>query len=195
MRNLIHWSDPIQTRCRAIALVLGAVLMAGVQLACAQAGAEPASSGTAIAPPVAVAPAPANPPAAAPPVYMPSMGDLMTMAVQPRHTKLGLAGQARNWAYAAYEVSELRNAFARIARTIPLYNKADTAALVAAFVQAPLQALAEAIQTHDATQFDRKYAALTAACNACHGSQNHGSVVIRVPRQSAYPDQDLRAPR
>ena len=28
--------------------------------------------------------------------YHPSMGDLMTMAVQPRHIKLGLAGQQKN---------------------------------------------------------------------------------------------------
>ena len=63
--------------------------------------------------------------AAAPtPDYHPSFGDLMTMAVQPRHIKLGIAGAAGNWAYAAYEVSELKNAFARIARTIPSYNGA-----------------------------------------------------------------------
>ena len=31
----------------------------------------------------------------------------MTMTVQPRHTKLGLAGSAGNWPYAAYELHEL----------------------------------------------------------------------------------------
>ena len=44
------------------------------------------------------------------PDYHPSMGDLMTMAVQPRHTKLGIAGRARNWPYAAYaEVTDACN--------------------------------------------------------------------------------------
>ena len=38
------------------------------------------------------------------PVYLPSMSDLMTSAVQSRHTKLGLAIKARNWAYLGYEV-------------------------------------------------------------------------------------------
>src|ERR1700744_99565 len=60
---------------------------------------------------------------AAQPDYHPSFGDLMTSAVQPRHIKLGIAGKARNWDYAAYEASELRNAFGRIGRTIPVYRK------------------------------------------------------------------------
>lgn len=42
--------------------------------------------------------APGTPASSAPsvtpmPDYHPSLGDLMTMAIQPRHTKLGLAGQ------------------------------------------------------------------------------------------------------
>src|SRR6201989_3646222 len=61
------------------------------------------------------------------PSYHPSMGDLMTMAIQPRHVKLGLAGQAKNWAYASYEADELKNAFSRIARTIPNYRNNDVA--------------------------------------------------------------------
>lgn len=32
----------------------------------------------------------------APQPYRPGLGDLMTMTVQPRHTKLGLAGQEKN---------------------------------------------------------------------------------------------------
>jgi hypothetical protein len=35
----------------------------------------------------------------------------MTMTVQPRHTKLGLAGREGNWPYAAYELHELQEAF------------------------------------------------------------------------------------
>jgi hypothetical protein len=74
------------------------------------------------------------------------MGDLMTMAVQPRHIKLGLAGKQKNWSYATYELSELRNAFARIAHTIPKYQTMD-ADRMTALTKAPLDALAEAITT------------------------------------------------
>ena len=128
------------------------------------------------------------------PDYHPSLGDLMTMAVQPRHTKLGLAGEARNWPYAQYELSELRNAFARIARTIPTYRNIDMTAVIAALTTEPLKAVEQAINAKDAGQFKSAYAQLTTTCNACHLSQDHPFVVIRIPGTSPYPDQDFRAP-
>ena len=77
-------------------------------------------------------------PAAVPmPDYHPSLGDLMTMAIQPRHTKLGLAGAAGNWPYALYELSELRNAFARVARTVPVYRSIDMTAVIGALTTEP----------------------------------------------------------
>jgi len=126
------------------------------------------------------------------PDYHPSMGDLMTMAIQPRHTKLGLAGHERNWLYAQYELSELRNAFARVARTIPVYRTADMTALIAALTVEPLAAVEQAIHAKDSRRFKTAYAALTTACNACHLSQDHASVVIRIPATNPYPDQDFR---
>jgi len=136
-------------------------------------------------------------PAAAPaaitqPDYHPSMGDLMTMAVQPRHIKLGLAGKQKNWSYATYELSELRNAFARIARTIPKYQTMDTAEMMTALTKAPLDALAQAITTTSSAGFNAAYLQLTQACNACHLSQKHGPVVIKVPDAAMFSDQDFR---
>ena len=143
----------------------------------------------------AIAMAPAAPqspaPAAPQPEYHPSMGDLMTMAVQPRHTKLYLAGRGSNWAYAAYELAELRNALARVGRTIPVYRSVDTPAIIEAITAAPLAALEQAIRTKDPHAFATAYRDLTAACNACHQSQEHAMVVIRVPRSDAYPDQSF----
>jgi hypothetical protein len=126
------------------------------------------------------------------PDYHPSFGDLMTMAVQPRHIKLGLAGKQRNWSYAAYELSELRNAFARIARTIPKYQSVDTAELMTAVVKVPLEVMDQAIMSGDLSQFTAAYARLTNACNACHQSLKHAAVVIKIPDASQYPDQDFR---
>ena len=136
----------------------------------------------------------AQSPAASPPAtpeYHPSMGDLMTMAIQPRHTKLGLAGQHRNWTYAAYELSELRNAFARIARTIPSYRNSDMTALIDAMTREPLSAVEQAIHAADSKRFSIAYERLTAVCNGCHRSQDHAMVVIKVPRGDVYPDQDF----
>ena len=131
--------------------------------------------------------------AATPPMpdYHPSMGDLMTMAIQPRHTKLGLAGRQKNWTYAAYELNELRNAFGRISRTIPSYRNADMTVLIDAMTREPLSAVEQAIHDADANRFNTAYESLTAACNGCHRSQDHAMVVIKIPRGDLYLDQDF----
>jgi hypothetical protein len=146
-------------------------------------------------PAAAGGPAPPNASANATPDYHPSLGDLMTIAVQPRHIKLGLSGQRANWTYAAYELNELRNALARVARTIPVYRSTDMATLVESMTRAPLAAVERSIRDKDSKAFESSYAQLTATCNACHISQDHPMVIIQVPRQAAYPDQDFAPPR
>ncbi len=130
--------------------------------------------------------------ASAQPDYHPSMGDLMTMAIQPRHIKLYYAGDRQNWSYARYELGELRNAFVRITRTIPQYHALDTANITSAVTDAPFDALAGAIEARDPKQFTVAYARLTQACNACHQSLNHADVVIKVPAADEFPDQQFR---
>jgi hypothetical protein len=171
--------------CHAVRRVLFGTLLAAIVVFEHPARSE---TTTAVSAPAAAAPSP-------PADYHPSMGDLMTMAVQPRHTKLALAGRRRNWAYAAYELNELRNAFARVGRTIPVYRTADTAAVLDAMTRVPLAAVERAIHDKDSRAFDSAYAELTAACNACHVSQEHAMVVIRVPSEDAYPDQEFAPPR
>jgi len=129
--------------------------------------------------------------ATVPPAYYPSMGDLMTMTVQPRHIKLGLSGKQENWIYAKYELNELRNAFARIARTIPRYQSIDTAALTTVITQPSLNSLEQAIDAKSTTQFTQAYSQLTDACNACHRNRNHAAVMITVPDEAIFPDQDF----
>ena len=133
--------------------------------------------------------------AAAPPQadYHPSMADRMTMAIQPRHTKIGLAGRLRNWTYLAFEASELRNAFGRIVRTIPVYSQTDTAEMINPMVKELLATLEAAIKAKDARAFDAAYAKLTETCNTCHSTQSKAFIVIKAPEASNYPDQDFRA--
>lgn len=119
----------------------------------------------------------------------------MTMIVQPRHIKLGLAGRQHNWVYAGYELSELRNAFGRIARAIPKYRTMDTAQMVDAMTRGPFAALDRAIHARNAARFASAYDQLTQACNACHLSEQHAMVVIKVPAVSMFPDQEFKAAR
>ena len=125
------------------------------------------------------------------PDYHPSFGDLMTMAVQPRHTKLGISGHARNWPYAAYESSELRNAFIRIGRTIPEYRTVNLSTMFTSSTTGLLDLVDAAIKAKDGPAFDAAYVKLTSACNACHAALEHDYVVIRAPTGTPYPDQDF----
>ena len=137
------------------------------------------------------APAPAGPQGASQ-TNRPGLGDLMTMTVQPRHTKLELAGLKKNWAYAAYELHELEEAFERAARVWPMYRKVNIAELLAATTREPMEAVASAIKSADAAKFAEAYGRLTATCNACHQATDRGFVVIQAPKISPFPDQDLR---
>ena len=133
----------------------------------------------------------AQAPAAPQPDYHPSFGDLMTLAVQPRHIKLGIAGKARNWDYAAYEASELRNAFLRIGRTIPTYRKQALPDMFASAILPSMDKLDAAIKAKDGRGFDAAYKEVTVSCNNCHMGLEHAFVVIREPTVSPYADQNL----
>lgn len=137
------------------------------------------------APPQAL-PAPPGP-AAAP--YAMTMGDLMNTLVQPRHAKLGLAGQTGNWPLAGYALVEIRQTFAGIAKTIPKFRGYPVAELADAALSQPLNALQDAIKLQDPQKFAVAYEALTAGCNACHATLFHSFVVIKVPDASPFSNQ------
>jgi len=133
-----------------------------------------------------------NPPPAAPQAYRPGLGDLMTMTVQPRHIKLGLAGQERNWPYAKYELHELEESFERVVRVWPKYKGLALGGMLDAIAKGPMAAVSKAIADQDAEQFAAAYVQLTAGCNACHQAANVGLVVIKVPDVSSFPNQDFK---
>jgi len=145
--------------------------------------------------PALIALAAAQTPPATPPPLRLGLGDLMTMLVQPRHTKLGLGGQARNWDYAAYELHELEEAFERAERAWPRYRTFSITELLSV-TKEPMANLDAAIKAKDGTKFDAAYRALTEACNACHHGTGRAVVVIQFPAATApYPDQDFTTPK
>jgi hypothetical protein len=148
---------------------------------------------------IAVATAAPAPAAAPAPLvildFKPAFDDLMTMLVQPRHTKLWLAGQQRNWTLAAFQLNELRGALVRIGQTIPKYRTFSVEATVGSIFQPKIQAMNAAIASQNPAQFNTAFAELTTACNVCHEGMEHPFLVIKVPdasAASAYPNQDFR---
>lgn len=132
------------------------------------------------------------PPLAAP--FNPSFGDLMNTLVQPRHAKLGLIGKEENWTLAAYESHQLKDALSGIAKLRPRFRDQSVPNLMESMTGDAIKALDEAIEAKDAGQFTQAYARLTAGCNGCHAALNHAFVVIKVPDQSAFLNQEFRVP-
>lgn len=130
---------------------------------------------------------------APPPPYRPGLGDLMTTTVQPRHTKLASAMRHKNWAYAAYELHELDEAFDRLAAQWPQWQRVRIAELVETMIREPIDDLGQAIADKDETKVAAAYAKLTDACNACHQAAKRPFVVIRDPKEDMFPDQDFSA--
>jgi hypothetical protein len=137
------------------------------------------------------APPPASSATAVPAPYAMTMGDMMNTLIQPRHAKLGLAGQAQNWPLAQYALAEIRQAFAGIEKAQPKFMGLPVGQLIDAAVSQPMNAVDAAIKEQDAKKFAAAYAQLTAGCNACHTAVEHPFVVIKVPDASAFPNQDF----
>ena len=122
--------------------------------------------------------------------YRPGLGDLMMSTIQPRHIKLGLAGQTKNWPLAAFELGQMEEAFGRVAQIWPTWRSISIADMVDVMKE-PMTALQQAIKAKDAQRFAAAYGQLTAACNNCHAGANRAMVVIRAPDAAEYPDQDF----
>ena len=127
--------------------------------------------------------------------YVMGMGDLMNTLIQPRHAKLGLAGKAENWPLANYALSELRQAFAGIAKAVPKFHGMPVGELVDVALGPPLKAVETAIKQQDAQKFAAAFEQVSQGCNACHMELDHPYVVIRTPDASAFPNQEFKAQR
>jgi hypothetical protein len=134
-------------------------------------------------------------PNAEPAPFNPQMSALMSMLIQPRHAKLGLAGQAENWPLAGYALKELRQGFLVVSRAVPRWKGLPVPDLVDASVDQPLKLIEAAIKLQYKGQFDEAYARLTERCNACHATTEHSYIVIKVPDASAFPNQDFGTKR
>ena len=145
----------------------------------------------------------ATPPAAAPPLrgpvssalnYVPGVGDLMHLLVQPRHAKLGLAFEEKNWPLAGYAFKELQQALGTVGKVQPKWRNLTVPEMIESMTGESMRDLDEAIQAKNAKQFAQAYEDLTSGCNSCHTALNHGFIVIKTPEASAFSNQEFKAP-
>src|SRR5262249_58632163 len=109
-------------------------------------------------------------PNAEPAPFNPQMAALMSMLIQPRHAKLGLAGKAQNWPLAAYMLKELRQGFAVVSKAVPRFRGLPVSDLVDSAVSQPITLIDFAIKLKYERQFEEAFDSLTKGCNACHAT-------------------------
>jgi hypothetical protein len=119
----------------------------------------------------------------------------MNTFIQPRHAKLGLAGREANWPLAAYAYKELGQSLSSAAKAVPKFRTLSVPDMFDATLGEPRKALEDAIKARDPAKFNAAYGQLTAGCNACHAAANMSFIVIKVPEQTAFPDQDFSPKR
>jgi hypothetical protein len=114
---------------------------------------------------------------------------------QIRHSKLWLAGDARNWELADYQVDELKEGLEDAAKHFPTYKEAPVGQMIGALMTAPIADLEGAIKARDRAKFVTAFEGLTAACNTCHQSANRPFIVIQRPTTSPFPNQTFAPKR
>jgi putative copper resistance protein D len=120
--------------------------------------------------------------------YVPGLGEIMTLQ-QMRHAKLWLAGSARNWELAAYEVDELKEGFESAASLHAVHEGVPVGEMIGKLTPGPLAAVAKAIQDKNPDRFAASFDGLTAACNSCHQAAKHGFIRIGRPNGSPFGNQ------
>jgi hypothetical protein len=115
--------------------------------------------------------------------YEPRLADIMS-ATQSRHIKLWLAGEAKNWDLAAYELRQLK---AGLVEAASLYPGIPVSSLTT--MSDPIQAIARSIEEKSAGKFRSSFAGLTSGCTACHQSVGLGFLVMQAPSASPFGNQ------
>jgi hypothetical protein len=115
--------------------------------------------------------------------YQPGLGEIMALQ-QMRHIKLWFAGRAGDWALADYEIGELNEGFGDVTKLLG-------GDIVEQHVGAAISALEKAIDAKDRAAFTVAFDNLSAGCNRCHHTLDHGFIVIQRPTTLPYSNQSF----
>ena len=122
--------------------------------------------------------------------YIPGLGEFMER-IQVDHAKLWLAGEARNWELAEYQLTELKEVFSDVQDLVPTYQNVPVGDMVDAIITGAIAGLESAIASRDFSTFSASFDKLTAACNSCHQAANRAYIIIRKPLQSNFSNQEF----
>ena len=117
------------------------------------------------------------------------------IATQIRHAKLWLAGDARNWELADYEIDELKEGPGRHRQIFPDLQGHAGRQDDRSDCDGPVADVEAAVKAKDRAKFTAAFDKLTTACNTCHQSANRPFIVIQRPASSTFPNQSFAPKR
>jgi len=120
--------------------------------------------------------------------YFPGLGDFMAR-IQVTHAKLWLAGEAKNWDLAEYEVGEIKETFSDVQDYVPRYRNIPVGEMIEAIMTGTIADIESAITTRDPPKFSAAFDKLTESCNFCHAATGRPFIAIQRPAQSNFSNQ------
>lgn len=114
---------------------------------------------------------------------------------QIRHAKLWIAGDARNWELADYQIDELKEGLEDAAKHFPTYKDVPVGKMIEFNMNTPIADVEGAVKARDRAKFVAAFDRLTAACNTCHQSANRPFIVIQRPTAAPYSNQSFAPKR
>lgn len=123
------------------------------------------------------------------PSYTPGLGEFMSQ-LSYRHGKLWFAGQAQNWALAAYELDEIEEGLEDTGRYHPEHHEVKAIPeQIKRYMTASIQQAHVAINEKTPSAFIQAYDAITAGCNACHQANGFGFNQLVRPVMNNFANQ------
>lgn len=119
--------------------------------------------------------------------YVPGTGEIMNNIIQPHHIKLWMAGNNKNWTLAEYELHLLSGGFKRIEK----YHAGTREAAAVKMIYPEIDSVMEAIYNQQVAIFRRHYQLMTNTCNSCHQATGNAYVIISVPGNQSFGDQQF----
>jgi hypothetical protein len=122
--------------------------------------------------------------------YFPGLGEFMGR-IQADHAKLWLAGEARNWELADYQLGEMKEVFSDVQDFVPRYKNVPVGDMIEAIMTGAINDLEGAIAARDFAKFSASFDKLTESCNSCHAAAGRPYIAIQRPAQSNFNNQNF----
>jgi hypothetical protein len=122
--------------------------------------------------------------------YIPGLGEFMGR-IQVDHAKLWLAGEARNWELADYQLDELKEVLSDVQDFVPSYKNVPIGDMIEAITTGAISDLQGTIAARDFAKFSASFDKLTESCNSCHAAAGRPYIAIQRPSQSNFSNQNF----